>query len=313
MLTFIVRRILAGVVVLFVVSILAFYMLSLSSGSVARALLGETATEQQVKLKNAQLGLDRSVVVRYFDWLGHALHGDLGTSWFTSEPVFSTITGRLPTTLSVVAVTILVVSILSVLLGVTAAVNRGWVDRTLQIVSIGGASIPQFVVAIVLVTVFAIKLGWFRATGYVPLLDDPSGWVGSISLPVIALAIGAVASSAQQFRSATINELSKDYVRTLRSRGLGSGEILFFHVLRGAAPAGLTILSLQFIGLLGADVIIEQIFALPGIGFLAVQSTIQGDSPVLMGVVITTVVIVVIVNLVVDLIVGWLNPKARVS
>ena len=129
----------------------------------------------------------------------------------------------------------------------------------------------------------------------------------------MALAIGAIASTAQQVRSATINALSNDYVRTLRSRGLGSGEILFRHVLRAAAPAGLTVLSLQFIGMLGGVVIIEQIFALPGLGSLALQSATQSDMPVLMGVVIYFVLIVVIINLLVDLAVGWVNPKVRVS
>ena len=313
MVSFILRRLISGVVVLFVVSTLTFFLLYFSATSVARNILGDTATQEQVHLKEVELGLDQPLISRYFDWLRSVLGGDFGVSWFSSQPVVESILGRLPTTLSIVLVTIVIAAVLATLLGVAAAVRRGWVDRVLQIVSIGASAIPQFVVAIILVTVFAIGLRVLPATGYVPLGDSFSGWAASIALPIIALAIGTVASTAQQVRSAVINVLSRDYVRTLRSRGLLPREILFRHVLRGAAPAGLTVLSLQFIGMLGGVVVIEQIFALPGLGFLALQSTTQGDMPVLMGVVVYIVIIVVVVNLLVDLAVGWLNPKARVS
>jgi peptide/nickel transport system permease protein len=131
-------------------------------------------------------------------------------------------------------------------------------------------------------------------------------------LPVLSLVIATVASAAQQIRSAFKDVLSRDWVRTLRSRGIKNSEILFKHVLRSAAPSGLTVLSLQFVGMLGGSVIIESIFALPGIGHLAVDSTAQGDTPVVMGVVLYTVIVVILVNLAVDLINGWLNPKVRV-
>jgi peptide/nickel transport system permease protein len=313
MVLFILRRLVAGVVVLFVVSTLTFFLLYFSATSVARNILGESATQEQVRLKEHQLGLDQPLLERYLHWLGGVLHGDFGVSWFTSQPAVSSVAGRLPATLSIVLLTIVVVALLSTLIGVAAAVRRGWIDRVLQVVSIGGVAIPQFVLAILLVTVFAIRLRWFPATGYVQPDASFGGWLGSIALPVAALAISGIASTAQQVRSATINVLTRDYVRTLRSRGLAPGEVLFRHVLRGAAPAGLTVLSLQFINMLGGVVVIEQIFALPGMGFLALQSTIQGDMPVLMAVVVYTVLIVVLVNLLVDLAVGWLNPKARVS
>ena len=313
MVSFIFRRLASGVVVLFVVSTLTFFLLYFSATSVARNILGESATQAQVQLKEAELGLDQPLVSRYLSWLNGVVQGDFGVSWFTSQPVVDSILGRLPTTLSIVLATIVIAAVLATLLGVAAAVRRGWIDRLLQIVSIGASAVPQFVVAIVLVTVLAIQLRIFPATGYIPMNQDVGGWLASIALPILALAIGAVASTAQQVRSAVINVLGRDYVRTLRSRGLAPQEILFRHVLRGAAPAGLTVLSLQFIGMLGGVVVIEQIFALPGMGFLALQSTTQGDMPVLMGVVVYIVIIVVIVNLLVDLAVGWLNPKARVS
>lgn len=313
MIAFILRRVVSGIVVLFVVLSLTFYLLYFSSSNVARNILGDTATQAQVHLKEVQLGLDQPIYVRYINWLTSAIHGDFGTSWFTNRTVSSSIFDRLPVTLSIVLVTILIVAIVSSLIGIAAAIRRGWVDRLLQIISIGGMAIPQFVVAIIVISFFAIQLRWFPATGYVRITDDFGGWGWSLVLPVVALAIGGVASTAQQVRSATIKVLGWDYIRLLRSRGLSSGEILFKHVLRGAAPAGLTVLSLQLIGMLGGVVVIEQIFALPGLGQLALQSTTQGDMPVLMGVVIYISIIVVIVNLLVDLAIGWLTPKARVS
>lgn len=313
MIAFILRRVVSGIVVLFVVLSLTFYLLYFSSSNVARNILGDTATQAQVHLKEVQLGLDQPIYMRYINWLTSAIHGDFGTSWFTNRTVSSSIFDRLPVTLSIVLVTILIVAIVSSLIGIAAAIRRGWVDRLLQIISIGGMAIPQFVVAIIVISFFAIQLRWFPATGYVRITDDFGGWMWSLVLPVVALAIGGVAATAQQVRSATIKVLGWDYIRLLRSRGLSSGEILFKHVLRGAAPAGLTVLSLQLIGMLGGVVVIEQIFALPGLGQLALQSTTQGDMPVLMGVVIYISIIVVIVNLLVDLAIGWLTPKARVS
>jgi peptide/nickel transport system permease protein len=194
-----------------------------------------------------------------------------------------------------------------------AAVMGGVTDRIVLILGIAGFAIPNFVIAIFLVTVLAIQLYIFPATGWVPFEENPTMWFQSLVLPVSAILIGAVASSASQIRSAVKGVLEKDWVRTLRSRGVPEGEILRKHVLRAAAPAGLTILSLQFVGMLGGAVIIEQIFALPGLGFLALQSTGVGDTPVVMGVVVVTVVIVIIVNLLVDLANGWLNPKVRVK
>ena len=313
MVAFLIRRVISGIIALFVVTTLTFFLLYFRTASVARNILGENATEAQVRAKEVQLGLNQPITTRYLHWLAGAVRGDFGQSWFTTRPVVSTILSRLPATLSVVLVTIVIVAILATLIGVGAAVRRGWVDRLLQVLSIAGSAVPQFLVAIIVVTLIAIRLHWLPATGFTDFGTDPAAWARSLVLPIISLAVSGIASTAQQVRSATITQLSQDYVRTLRSRGLRSREILFRHVLRGAAPAGLTILSLNFIYMLGGVVVIEQIFALPGLGFLSLQSTTQGDMPVLMGVIVYIVVIVVIVNLLVDLAVGWLNPKARVA
>jgi peptide/nickel transport system permease protein len=313
MIKFIAKRLGSGLVVLFVVSALTFTLLYTSSGSIARNILGDQATPEQVALKEQELGLDQPLVTRYFAWLGDALSGNLGASWFTSEPVASSLATRIPVTMTMVFTAMILIAMCAALIGVAAAVKRGWVDRVVQVGAIIGDSIPGYVIGVFLVTLLAIQLGFFPATSTISPEVGPEAWVYSMTLPVIALLINGVTGGAQQIRSAVIKQLERDYVRTLRSRGIGEKEILFKHVLRSAAPAGLTVLSLQLIGMLGGVVIIEQIFALPGMGPLAVTATGQSDLPVVMGVVMYTVVVVIVVNLLVDILNGWLNPKVRVS
>jgi peptide/nickel transport system permease protein len=313
MITFILKRLGSGLVVLFAVSLLVFSLLYVSSGSIARNILGDTATPEQVALKNTELGLDQPFFVRYFGWLGNAARGDLGTSWFTSEPVANALATRIPVTMTMVFAAMLLIALIATLIGVAAAVKRGWVDRVVQVGAIIGDSFPGFVIGIILVFFLAIQLGLFPATSTIAPGVGADAWALSLTLPVIALLINGVTGGAQQIRSAVIKQLERDYVRTLRSRGISEREVLFKHVLRSAAPAGLTVLSLQLIGMLGGVVIIESIFALPGMGPLAVAATAQSDQPVVMGVVMYTVVVVIVVNLIVDLLNGWLNPKVRAS
>jgi peptide/nickel transport system permease protein len=313
MIVFTLRRLVSGVGLLIVISILAYTLLFFSSSSIARNILGDQATPEQIALKEAELGLDQPLLVRYVNWAGAALRGDLGQSWFNGESVTATIQGRLPVTLALMFVSIVLVALVATALGVLAAVRRGWVDKTVQIGAVVGDAIPGFVLAIFLVTIFAVNLGWFPAVATIRPGAGPEAWIVSLTLPVIAIVVNYVTSSAQQIRSAVIKELDRDYVRTLRSRGLGEREIVLKNVLRSAAPAGLTVLSLQFIGLLGGVVILEQIFAIPGFGALAINATVLSDIPLVMGVVIVSVVLVIIVNLLVDIAQGALNPKVRLS
>lgn len=313
MLIFILRRLLAGVVLLAVISSVAFMLLYLGGGDIARRILGQQATQQDVADKATQLGLDRSLFTQYVDWVGHALTGDLGSSWFTGEPVSAGIASRLAVTLSLVLGATLVTAVLAVALGVWAAVKRGWADKLVQIVTVLGFAIPGFLIAVGLVLLFALRLGLFQPTGYVAFADSPSGWLGSVTLPIIALSIGGIAGVAGQVRGAVVDALRQDYVRTLRSRGLSFNRVVFKHVLRNAGGPALAVLAVQFVGLLGGAVIVEQVFAIPGLGQVAVSSTSQGDIPLVMGLVVATAVLVVIVNLIIDLAQGWLNPKVRLS
>lgn len=313
MIKFLARRLLSGVVLILVITTLAYALIYSSAGNAARNILGENATAEDVAAKARELGLDRPLYEQYFDWFSRAIQGDLGVSWFTSEPISALLANRLPVTLSMVILAVLVTAIISAILGVTAAVRGGWLDRLLQVVSVIGFSLPNFWVALVLVVLLAVTLPIFPATGYVPASESLSGWFLALILPVTALVLGGIASAAQQIRGAVIDVLDMDYVRTLRARGLGSTSVLLRHVLRNAAPPALTVLSLQFIALLGGAVVIERVFAIPGMGTLTINSSFQGDVPALMGVVVALVILVVIVNLVIDLANGWINPKARLQ
>lgn len=313
MLRLIGRRLVSGAVVLFAVAVLAYTMLFAGSGNIARNILGDQATEDQVAQKKVELGLDQPLLTQLGSWLSNALQLDFGRSWFTSQPVFEAIGSRLAVTLVMVFVSVGIIAVVATVLGVAAAVKRGWIDRLVQIGAVGGSALPGFIIGVFLVTFFAVQLGWFDATSQIRPGASAGVWVTSLTLPIIALVINGVAGTAQQIRSAFIKQLEQDYVRTLRSRGISEREVLFKHVLRSAAPAGLTVLSLQFIALLGGVVVIESIFAIPGMGKLAVDATTQSDLPLVMGVVMYTVVIVIVVNLLVDILNGWLNPKVRVA
>lgn len=313
MLQFIVRRLLSGIAMVIAIAVLGYMLLYVGGGNIARNLLGPDASAATVAQKAHQLGLDRPLIAQFGDWAGHALRGDFGSSWFTSQPVTTAIMARLPVTLSLVLGATLVTAVVSTVLGVVAATRRGWADRLCQFLSVLGSAVPGFLVALGLVFAFAIEARWFEPTGYVQFGASPAGWLSSITLPVIALSLGGIAAVTQQIRGAMIDALRQDYVRTLRSRGLPARSVIFKHVLRNAAGPALAVLAVHFAGLLGGTIVIEQMFALPGVGEVAVTATEQGDIPLVMGLVLAMAILVVILNLVVDLVQGWLNPKVRLS
>ncbi len=310
---FVLKRIGSGFVLLLAISFITFAMVYAGGANIAYRILGPEASPEQVAAKAAELGLDQPLIVQYLTWLQGAVAGDLGRSWFSPETVASAISGRLSVTLSVVTISIIVVSVLSVILGIVAAIRRGWLDNFLQVLSVIGLALPNFWLALVLIVVFSLWLGVLPATGYVPPARGIGPWLVTLVLPVTAIAIGGVAAAAQQIRSAYIDVMRQDFIRTLRTRGLPERSVLFTHALKNASGPALTILSLQFIGMIGGAVVIEKVFALPGLGLLAVNATLRGDIPIIMGVVLTMSVIVVVVNLFIDLANGWTNPKARVA
>jgi peptide/nickel transport system permease protein len=305
------KRVASGVILVFVVTAITFWITHLDTDPIVATVLGVNAKPFQFDAKAAELGFNQPILAQYINWIVPALQGDLGRSYYTDEPVLSALAIRLPVTLSVVTFSIVLTALLSVVLGVAAAIRGGLIDKVLQGVTTVGYILPPILISIVLVVVFAINLHLVPATGYVPFRQSPVGWLSSVILPTLAMTFGGVASVAAQVRGRMIDELSKDYVRTLRSRGISPTAVVLRHALRNAGSPALTTLSLLFIGMFGGVLLIEQIFALPGFGQYAYQASIQSDLPVLLGVVAITVVIVVVMNLLVDILNGLLNPKAR--
>jgi peptide/nickel transport system permease protein len=299
-------------VVLIMVTFVTFSLMYGNGPGIARAVLGMRAQPSEIQQKVVELGLDQPLPVQYWHWLRGAFSGNLGRSFYTGQSVKEALSQRVPVTLTLVVITLALTTVISVILGVTAAVKGGWVDRLVQFLSVLGTSVPSYIVAIVLVFSFAVAWRLFPATGYVPPHTNIAEWIASLTLPVLALLVGSVASAAQQFRTAVLDTLGRDYVRMLRARGINERDIIFRHVLRNSAAPGLTTLGLQTFSLLGGAVFIEQVFALPGMGQLANMSAQIDDVPMTMGTVLVTIVIVLVVNFLGDLAVTLLNPKARI-
>ncbi|GGM62831.1 ABC transporter permease [Microbacterium saperdae] len=310
---FILKKVLGALVLLVIGTGLTFLLVFSNTRGLVRQVLGEGATEEQIQARTEALGLNQPVLVQYGQWVADLLRGNLGSSYYTGEPVTVVLSSRIPVTLSVVITAVILMLILSVVVGVVAAVKGGWIDRVLQVGGILGGAIPGFIVAIILVFTLAVAIPLFPATGYVSPTDSVEGWIRTLVLPVTAVLVTSVAGAALQFRGAMMDALSQDYVRTLRARGVPETAIVLRHALRNAALPGLTTISLQTIGLMGGVVIIEKIFALPGVAAQLTTSAILRDIPIVMGAVLFTICVVVIVNILLALITGWINPKERVS
>lgn len=314
MLELVVRRLLGALPLLFVVSIIVFLLMELVPGDPALTLAGEEATPEQLAAIRDRLGLDRPVHERYGTWVAGAAKGDLGTSLFSSLRVTDAILPRIPVTLSLTFGAVVVSMLLGVPAGVIAAVRpRGIVDRTVTALASIGLAVPTFWLGLILILVFSRQLGLLPPTGYVPFTEDPIGWARSMIMPSVALGTAGSAAIARQTRSALVEVLQRDYIVASLARGLSRGRVIAKHGLKNAAIPVLTILGLQLVSLLSGSVIVEQVFALPGLGALAISAVARRDVLMIQGVVVLAALIVVAVNLVVDLLYGYVNPKVRVS
>ncbi|WP_116997157.1 ABC transporter permease [Desertimonas flava] len=308
------RRLAALIPLLFIVTVVVWGLLLLIPGDPAQSLVGDSATPEQLAAVREELGLNDPAYERYGRWLGGVVRGDLGTSLFTSYQVTDAITDRLPVTLSLVACSFVLATILGMTAGVVAATHRGrWLDRLLTVGTSVGVAVPNFWLGLVLVTFFAMKLDLFPAGDYVGLTESPLGWLHHITLPAVTLALAAAAEIARQMRASMVDVLERDYVRTHRARGMPERAVVGRYALKNAAMPVVTVAGLQVARLFGLSTIIEQIFNMQGVGQLAVDSVFKRDVPMIQGVVLTITVVVVLTNLVVDVSYGLLNPKVRES
>lgn len=306
------QRLLLGVILVFVVTAFTFVLVSIIPGDPARAILGTDAGQDQIDALRTQLGLDLPLPERYWDWLQNAVQGDFGQSILSAQPVTTIIGPRVGVTLSLLLGTLFVSMVLGVGLGVASAVRGGALGRAVDAISLLGFAIPSFWLGAMLATTFAVNLGWFPAAGYVPPSESVTGWLSSIALPVVTLAAGGVSVVAKQTREAMLDVLGSEYVRMARAGGLSARSIVLRHALKNASVRVLTVMGLVGVGALGGTVVIENVYAMPGLGGALVDATLRGDFPVVQAIVTYFAVAVVIINLAVDLAYVWANPKVRV-
>lgn len=311
MLRLVARRLAWAIPMLFLVSFLSFLLVSLVPGDPARSVLGPQASQEQVDALHHQLGLDRPLVEQYLAWLGRAVRGDLGTSLHTGVDVGRLLGARLAPTLSLIVLATLTAAVLGIALGVLSAVRGGVLGRIVDVASVAGLAVPGFWLALLFISWFAVDLRILPATGYVPIGQSPSGWLRSLVLPVAAASLGAMTAVAKQTRDAMLDALSREFVRVMQANGLSRRSIVYRHTLRNAAVPVVSLLGVISASLLGATVLIENVFALPGLGSGAALAATQHDLPVLQGAVIYFTLIVICIGLLADLCQAWLDPKVR--
>ena len=312
MLKLLVRRLLSALAVLFVVSFITFVVLLCIPGDAAQLVLGVDATPEKIAALREAMGLNEPWYIQYLDWIGGVLRGDWGTSYVYGENVWTLLCQRLPVTFSVALLSMLIAVVLSAVLGILAALKK---DSPLDILArtvmqLGGA-LPSFWLAMLFMLFFASYLGWFPITGCTPMSEGFGACLRSIALPSIVLAIGELGILIRIVRSSMLTALDQDFMLSARVKGLPPRAAIVRYALRSAVIAPITISGMQLAKLLGGTVIVETIFALPGIGRLMLTAVEQRDITLLQGIVLFITSMVVLVSLVTDLIVMAVNPAIR--
>jgi peptide/nickel transport system permease protein len=311
---YLLTRLLATIPLLLGVSVLVFFMIHLIPGSAAAMLLGDAASPENVAALEAELGLDDPLPIQYGRWIRGVLQGDLGTSLINKRPVQDALWQRLPVTLSLMAGGLFIGTTLGLIIGILAGLRPGSLtDRLTVFAASLGMAIPPFWMALMLIVWFAVERRWFPSIGYTPLLEDPFAWAHGLVLPWIALGVPSSALIARQTRSALISVLQSSYIRAARAAGVDGWHLVWKHALRNALIPVMTIIGFRVVVLIGSSFVVEQVFALPGMGTLIVQAVLERDIPVVQGVVLLVAVLILLTNLLIDLSYGWINPKVRMA
>jgi peptide/nickel transport system permease protein len=314
MTTYVARRLLLMVPVAFLVTVGVFMLIHLSPGDPALVLLGEDRSPEAIAAIHHQLGLDQPLYVQYLIWMGNVLKGDLGRSITTHQPVVEAILERLPATVELGLVALLWSLLVAIPLGTVAALRRGSLaDHLATGLTIGGVSIPNFFLGIVLIFGLSVSLRIFPFGGYVPFTEDPYENLRHVLLPAIALGSAGAAINMRFTRSSIIEVLNLDYIRTARAKGAGWTRVVFVHALRNALLPVVTIVGLQIGGIIEGAVVTETVFTWPGIGRLVVESIFSRDYTVVQGIVLLAAFSYMGANLLVDLAYAWLDPRISYS
>jgi len=313
-LAFLGRRLLAAAILIVVVSIGVFLMTHLGPGDAALARSSADATPEEIAVIREQLGLDRPLAEQYVSWAGGLLHGDLGNSLITGDPVGETLISRFLVTLSLASLAVLFSVPLAFVGGIISGSRPGsLLDRTIFNTSSVLIGVPSFFVGLVLIHLVAARGTLFPTYGYTDLVTDPYEWFRHLVLPAITLGLLAAGELTRQLRGSMVDVMERDYIRTAAAKGLRPALILRRHAFRNAALPALTLLGLLVISLLGGSAVVETVFALPGLGREIVTATLGGDIPLIQGIVLVIAVLAIVINTVVDISYRLLDPRVKIS
>jgi peptide/nickel transport system permease protein len=312
MTAYILRRVVQLLPVLLLISLIVFFVFRIIPGDAAVVRLGTEADPEAVKELRRALGLDKPLPLQYLDWLGSALRGDLGRSSINQQSVFWLVLEKLPATLELAVLGVLLALVISLPVGILSALRRGtWLDHVSRLLALVGFCMPRYWLAVLLILLFAVQVGWFPPAGYVDLGQDPLLNLRHAALPVLSVALTLAAVQMRFLRSSLLDVVAQDYVRTAHAKGLAPGAVVARHALKNALIPFVTVVGLEFGNLLGGLVVVEQIFAWPGVGWLMIQSITQRDYVVVQGAVLLVATGFVLVNLLVDVAYAYLDPRIR--
>jgi peptide/nickel transport system permease protein len=304
------RRLLATIPVLMLVTLLTFLLIKLVPGDPAAVIGGPEATDAQLDVIRHQLGLDQPFLLQMGRWYWHLLHGDLGDSFLLSRGVSQAIVERLPVTLSLAGLSMLMSVVVAVAMGLLAAVRaNSWLDQLVMTLALLGVALPNFWLALLLIIVFAVHLNLLPSGGYIPWTEDPWGWLQSCILPAVSLALLQIGLLARITRSTMLEVLNQDYVRTAWAKGLSPGRVIGLHALKNALVPILTVAGIALGLLLGGSVVIETVFAIPGVGKLIGAAILRRDYPIMQGGLLFITALTMLVNLAVDLLYVVIDPR----
>lgn len=312
MIKYTIRRLILLLPVLLVVGILVFSLVHLAPGDPASVMLGSDATNEDILALRRELGLEDPFYVQFARWFGDILRLDLGDSFFLERPVSEALLDRAQPTVLLTVYSLTLAILIGVPAGIISAIKRNsLIDRMVMMVAISGVAIPPFVLGILLILVFAVSFGWLSAGGYADIRDDPIEHFKHMVMPAFSLGFSAAALLARLVRSAMLETLGEDYVRTARAKGIANRNVIIRHALRNALIPTVTIIGYTLGTLLGGAVVTETVFVIPGMGRLVVQSVLRRDFPVIQGAVMTIAVFYVLANLLVDILYIYIDPRIR--
>ena len=312
MIGIVLRRLLSALPILLIVSLITFAMIHLIPGDPAAAIAGLSATPQQIANIRHDLGLDQPLMSQLVRWYANLLHGDLGRSLLLGQPVMQATMFRLPVTIGLSLYALVITLIIGLVSGVLAALRQNtWVDQAAMIFAMIGISLPNFYLGLLMIILFAVDLRWLPSGGYVALADDPLGWLASMTMPAISLALLLAGLLARITRSTMLEVLRQDYIRTARAKGLPRRQVVLKHALSNALIPIVTVIGIIVSLLISGAVVTETLFSIPGVGQLLTQAVLNRDYPMVQGGLLIITALLVMVNIGVDVCYAFLDPRVR--